>query len=45
MTPGARVAATIEILDLLEDTREATNVIINAYFRKRRYAGSKIGAP
>ncbi|MBT3764282.1 MAG: rRNA cytosine-C5-methylase, partial [Rhodospirillales bacterium] len=41
MTPGARVAATIELLDLLDKTREATSVVINAYFRQRRYAGSK----
>ncbi|MGY9015016.1 MAG: RsmB/NOP family class I SAM-dependent RNA methyltransferase, partial [Rhodospirillales bacterium] len=41
MTPGARVSAAIEILDLLEETQEATNVVINSYFRKRRYAGSK----
>ncbi|MGY9003429.1 MAG: RsmB/NOP family class I SAM-dependent RNA methyltransferase, partial [Rhodospirillales bacterium] len=41
MTPGARVSAAIEILDLLEETQEATNVVINSYFRKRRYACSK----
>jgi 16S rRNA (cytosine967-C5)-methyltransferase len=41
MTPGARVAATIELLDLLDKTREAPSVVINAYFRQRRYAGSK----
>jgi 16S rRNA (cytosine967-C5)-methyltransferase len=41
VTPGARVAAAIEIMDLLDETQEATNVVINSYFRKRRYAGSK----
>ncbi len=41
MTPGARVAAVIEIMDLLDKTQEATNVVVNSYFRKRRYAGSK----
>lgn len=41
MTPGARLAAAIEILTELETGIKPVDVIIGAYFRSRRYAGSK----
>ncbi|MBV7256708.1 RsmB/NOP family class I SAM-dependent RNA methyltransferase [Pacificimonas sp. WHA3] len=45
MTPGARVAAAIEILDdVITSAREggaAADVLIARYFKTRRYAGSK----
>jgi len=42
MTPGARLAAVIEILDAVElSTTAAAEAIIRSYFRARRYAGSK----
>ncbi len=41
MTPGARLAAAIEILEAIEDANTAADAIIRAYFRPRRYAGSK----
>ena len=45
MTPAARVQAAIEILDLViasarEDGSPA-DAIVSAYFKTRRYAGSK----
>ncbi|GAB4120861.1 MAG: RsmB/NOP family class I SAM-dependent RNA methyltransferase [Rhodothalassiaceae bacterium] len=45
MTPSARLAAAIELLDAIENARmrkaAPADVIIERYFRKRRYAGSK----
>ena len=41
MTPGARLAAAIEILDTIEGSRTAADAITRSYFRARRYAGSK----
>lgn len=41
MTPGARISATIEILDLIEGSSARADGIVRSYFRKRRYAGSK----
>ncbi len=41
MTPGARLAAAIEILESIDQTNTPADVIIRAYFRPRRYAGSK----
>ncbi|MBL4690453.1 MAG: RsmB/NOP family class I SAM-dependent RNA methyltransferase [Rhodospirillales bacterium] len=40
MTPGARMQAVIELLDAIQSGVEPTNRLIDAYFRKRRYAGS-----
>lgn len=45
MTPGARLAAAIEILDAViaaaRDEGAAADTIIARYFKERRYAGSK----
>ena len=41
MTPGARLSAAIEILDSIEQSKTAAESIVRAYFRSRRYAGSK----
>ena len=45
MTPGARVQAAIEILDLViasaRDEGPPADAIVQAYFKTRRYAGSK----
>lgn len=41
MTPGARIQAAIEISKELEATRERAESVVNAYFRRRRYAGAK----
>ncbi|MBC8268899.1 MAG: RsmB/NOP family class I SAM-dependent RNA methyltransferase [Rhodospirillaceae bacterium] len=41
MTPDARLSAAIEILDAIEEANTAADTIIRAYFRPRRYAGSK----
>ncbi|MBL6931727.1 MAG: RsmB/NOP family class I SAM-dependent RNA methyltransferase [Rhodospirillales bacterium] len=41
MTPGARLAAAIEILESVDTANTAADSIIRAYFRPRRYAGSK----
>ena len=45
MTPAARVQAAIELLDLVVDAARsggaAADTVIGAYFRTRRYAGSK----
>ncbi len=41
MTPGARLAATIEILDAIEQSNAPAEGIVRSYFRARRYAGSK----
>jgi len=41
MTPDARLSAAIEILDAIEAANTAADSIIRAYFRPRRYAGSK----
>lgn len=41
MTPAARLAATIEILEQLARGEAPTRDILAAYFRKRRYAGSR----
>ncbi|NQV82283.1 MAG: RsmB/NOP family class I SAM-dependent RNA methyltransferase [Rhodospirillales bacterium] len=40
MTPGARTQAVIELLDAIQSGNEPTDRIIDAYFRKRRFAGS-----
>ena len=44
MTPAARLAAAIELLDAIEDTfvrgGPAADVLVERYFKQRRYAGS-----
>lgn len=40
MTPGARIQATIDILDQIGLAKNPTDTIVDTYFRKRRYAGS-----
>src|SRR6266446_8670855 len=41
MTPGARVAATIELLDEIVSRHERpADLVANAYFRSRRFIGS-----
>ncbi len=41
MTPGARVAAALELLDEIAGAKRPADVIVQEYFRRRRYAGSK----
>jgi 16S rRNA (cytosine967-C5)-methyltransferase len=41
VTPDARLRATIEVLEIIENTYTAANNIVRIYFRSRRYAGSK----
>jgi 16S rRNA (cytosine967-C5)-methyltransferase len=41
VTPDARLSATIDILEAIENTNTAANNVTRAYFRSRRYAGSK----
>lgn len=41
MTPGARLQAAIDILDIIDTEAASADDIIRAYFRARRYAGSK----
>ena len=41
MTPAARLAAAIEILEGLEKTSEPADRYVRDWFRARRYAGSK----
>jgi len=40
MTPGARLAATIELLDEIAAADQAPDQVIDGYFRQRRFAGS-----
>jgi len=41
MTPGARIAAAIELLEDLETAAAPPGLVIGRYFRRRRFAGSK----
>lgn len=41
MTPGARLQAAIELLDEVERTPRPADAVISAYFRNRRFIGSK----
>jgi 16S rRNA (cytosine967-C5)-methyltransferase len=41
MTPPARLAAVIELLTLVDETRRPADAAISAYFRERRFIGSK----
>jgi len=40
MTPGARLQAAIELLEQIWSSDEPADRVADAYFRKRRYAGS-----
>jgi 16S rRNA (cytosine967-C5)-methyltransferase len=41
MTPGARIAATIEILEKIQRSDSPAKDVVSAYIRGRRYIGSK----
>ena len=41
MTPSARTAAAIEILETLDEAPPPTERTVNAYFRARRFIGAK----
>ncbi len=41
MTPSARLQAAIEVLDAVESSNRSAAGLLDAYFRRRRYAGSK----
>lgn len=41
MTPSARLAAILEILEQIETTPRPADAIVSGYFRARRYIGSK----
>ena len=41
MTPGARIQAVIELLDLIADSETPADRLLSKFFRIRRYAGSK----
>jgi 16S rRNA (cytosine967-C5)-methyltransferase len=41
MTPTARIAAVIEILESVDGTTRPGDEVVTAYFRSRRYIGSK----
>lgn len=41
MTPSARLQAAIEILDLIDAETASAEDVLRAYFRPRRFAGSK----
>lgn len=41
MTPAARLAATIEIVEFLNATHQPADRLMRDYFRARRFAGSK----
>jgi 16S rRNA (cytosine967-C5)-methyltransferase len=41
MTPAARVAAAIEVLEKTQSSNSPADEVISAYFRSRRYIGSK----
>ena len=41
MTPAARIAAVIEILESVDGSARPGDEIVTAYFRSRRYIGSK----
>ena len=40
MTPGAQVAAAIQLLDEIERGRAPADDIVGGYFRRHRFAGS-----
>jgi 16S rRNA (cytosine967-C5)-methyltransferase len=41
MTPPARLAATIALLELVDSTPRPADATVSAYFRERRFIGSK----
>lgn len=41
MKPGGRLAAAIELLDLIDADPRPADMLVRDYFRTRRYAGSK----
>jgi 16S rRNA (cytosine967-C5)-methyltransferase len=41
MTPAARLQATLELLEAIEITPRPTDALVSAYFRARRFIGSK----
>ncbi len=41
MTPGARIQAAIELLDILDRERTPADRLLSGWFRRRRYIGSK----
>jgi 16S rRNA (cytosine967-C5)-methyltransferase len=41
VTPDARLSAAIEVLETIDNVNTAAITILRAYFRSRRYAGSK----
>ena len=41
MTPGARIAAAIEILEKIERSSSPAEDVVSSYLRGRRYIGSK----
>jgi 16S rRNA (cytosine967-C5)-methyltransferase len=41
MTPAARLQATLDLLDAIAVTPRPTDSLVSAYFRARRYIGSK----
>jgi 16S rRNA (cytosine967-C5)-methyltransferase len=41
MTPPARLATTIELLGLIDSTARPADATVSAYFRERRFIGSK----
>lgn len=41
MTPAARLQAVIDVLSEIDDSTNPADRILRAYFRKRRYAGSR----
>ena len=41
MTPAARIQATLELLQAIADTSRPADALVSAYFRARRFIGSK----
>ena len=41
MTPAARIATSIELLDEVDASKRAADSVVEQFFRKRRYAGAK----
>ncbi len=41
MTPGARLAAAIDLLSVIDGSQAPADTLVADYFRARRYAGSK----
>ena len=41
MTPSARIQATLELLETIASTPRPADALVSAYFRARRYIGSK----